>query len=417
MDYDMYINLGLALGLGLLVGLQREVAKSKLAGIRTFPIVTMAGAIVGALATALSNAWIIGFGGLAVAILTLNSNYIQIQRKVDNTTSGQTTEAALILMYFLGAFLVIGDRSLGLIIGAVTAVLLHLKPSMHKTAEKLGPKDTKAIMLFAVISLIVLPILPDENYGPLEVFNPFQIWLMVVLIVGLSVVGYFIYKWLGPSKGTLAGGILGGLISSTATTISYSRRSQANRVPYRPIFLVIMLASTVSFARIIIEIGIVAPAYLMQLAPPLAVMLVLMSGYCVYLYTHDPKKQRDDLPEPKNPAQLTTALVFGGLYAIIVYAVAAGKEYFGETGLYFVSFISGLTDVDAITLSLSNSVKNGQIEASQAWQLIMTGAMANLIFKSGLAAFLGSSSLRRHILWATGVIVVVGVAVIIFWPF
>src|SRR5690606_9168989 len=243
-----------------------------------------------------------------------------------------------------------------------------------------------------------------------------DIWMMVILIVGLGLGGYFIYKAVGKNAGTVLNGILGGLVSSTATTVTFARRVTKSPKMARLAAFIILTASTVALVRVVVEVAIVTPQNLGVIAPPIIVELVFMAILCGILYWHNQTKDMEELPEPENPAQLKTALVFGGLYAIILFAVAAAKDYFGESGLYVISIISGLTDVDAITLSLSHSLNSGELEVRLAWKLILVASLSNLAFKGGIAIFLGSRKLATYVVTAFLMSIVAGLLIVWLWP-
>jgi uncharacterized membrane protein (DUF4010 family) len=209
----LFQQLGIALGLGLLVGLQRERAASRLAGVRTFPLVTILGTVSALLGQAFGG-WILAAGFLALAG-TIFANK-EIESREGPADPGLTTEVALLLMFGVGAYLVSGHREAAIAIGGGVAVLLQFKGELHGIVAKLGDNDLKAIMQFALLSLVILPILPNRVYGPFSVLNPRQIWWMVVLIVGISLVGYILYKFSGTGTGVVVNGLLGGVISSTA---------------------------------------------------------------------------------------------------------------------------------------------------------------------------------------------------------
>lgn len=415
MNYELFYELAIALGLGLLVGLQRERSGSEIAGIRTFPIITLLGAFAGLLSEHWESAWVLAFTSLGLSLLIFSANYMRTHQDEDSD-SGQTTEVAALFMFLLGAYVVVGHRPLAIAAGALIAVLLHLKGFLNDFADRLGKKDVRAIMQFAAISLIVLPVLPNETYGPFSVLNPREIWTMVVLIVGLSLTAYFIYKWAGASVGTITGGLLGGLISSTATTVTYARRTKGNENAGRLAAFVIAVATAVAFVRVITEVAIVIPQHLGAIAPPLIALCLFMTLLCIGLYFFRNDNNDDEIPEPGNPAQLKSALVFGALYAIIIFAVAAAKEYFGQSGLYIVSIISGLTDVDAITLSLSNTIAGGGLSPEMGWKLILIASLSNMVFKGGMAVALGS----RQLAWYVGVIfaitIAAGLLIVWLWP-
>lgn len=413
MDEHTLYTIAVALGLGFLVGLQREYDEHPIAGIRTFTLLTLFGTMMGFIGQQFNSSFIIVGGLLSVCFLLIGANYLKHSSGAKDI--GQTTEVAALFMYAVGAYLVVGELTIGIILGGLVAVLLHLKKTLGGFVDNLAPKDIKAIMLFAALSMVILPILPNKTYGPYDVLNPREIWLMVVLIVGLGLVGYFIYKLMGNRVGTISSGILGGLISSTATTITYAKRSQNQENLGRLAAFIIMTASTIALLRIILEVAVVSPQYLNVIAPPLLVELVFMAIICLILYFYKRKKE-DNIPEPKNPAQLKTALIFGALYGVILLAVAAGKDFFGEEGLLFVSLISGFTDVDAITLSLANTLNRGGIEVTNAWKYMLLASLSNLVFKGGIALFSGSKILTKYILVTFGLSIGFGLFLFFVWP-
>jgi uncharacterized membrane protein (DUF4010 family) len=413
MDSEDLINLGIALGLGLLAGLQREHADSRVAGIRTFSLIALFGAISGMVAEHFGNMLIIGIALFCLTLMLFMANYMKTRS--EHLDVGQTTEVAAMLMFLLSAYVIVGSKAVAVVVGGMVAVLLYLKKSMANFTGRLGEKDLRAIFQFAALSLIILPILPDAEFGPYSVLNPREIWLMVVLIVGLGVGGYFAYKWLGKNVGTVMSGILGGLISSTATTLTYSRRSKESPDASRLAAFIIMAASTVSFLRVIVEVAIVSPRHLATIAPPLATMTLLMALISTGLYFFKKENDQGEIPEPDNPAQLKSALFFGLLYAVIVFAVAVVKDYFGAKGLYAVSILSGLTDMDAITLSLANTINGGGLEASRGWRLILTAALSNMVFKGGMAVFIGDRQLKQWLLGAFGLSLVLGLLILLLW--
>jgi uncharacterized membrane protein (DUF4010 family) len=272
-------------------------------------------------------------------------------------------------------------------------------------------------MTFAGISLIILPILPDQTYGPLDVLNPRNIWLMVVLIVGISVVGYFIYKFVGKKTGIISNGILGGLISSTATTVSYARKTSDTKSINKVAAFIITAASAIALIRILIEVGVVIPEKLPQIILPLAIEFIIMAALCVGLFYLINKDNKDDeMPEPDNPAQFKSALIFGLLYGLILLAVAFTKQEFGNNALYIVAIISGLTDVDAITLSLSQLMKNDGLNISTGWRLILLASLSNLLFKGIMAAVLGTRQLAKWISVTFGISIAAGLLIMWLWP-
>lgn len=412
MAANPFVQLGISMLLGLLVGLQRQRTEASVGGIRTFPLIAAFGTLCGLLAIE-HGGWVIAAGLIALAALLVVSNFM-LARGGD-TDAGQTTEVAALLLYGIGAYVVFGALAVAVALGGAIAVLLHYKDLLHAFAAKIGERDVTAIMQFVLITLVILPVLPNQAYGPYAVLNPFQIWLMVVLIVAISLVGYVAYKLFGAKEGAVLGGVIGGLVSSTATTVSFARRTAAAPSSAGLAALVIMIASGSVFARVIAEVGVVAPEHFRQIVPPLAAMLAVSVVIAAALYLHT-REHHASMPEQGNPADLRTAMIFGGMYALIVFFVAAAKTEFGEQGLYGVAVLSGLTDMDVITLSTSQLVKQGRLETGTAWRMILVASLANLGFKGVLVASLGSRVLFRDIAVAFGVAIVAGIGMLWLWP-
>lgn len=410
---ETFITLGVALGLGLLVGFQRERTEESLAGIRTFPLITLMGALAAHLERWAENAWILPAGALGLVGLIVLGNLARWRR--GDVAAGITTEVAALLMFLVGGVTAVGPMAAAVVMGGVVAVLLHFKSSMHALAQRLTEDEVRAVMRIAVIGLVILPVLPNRTYGPYDVLNPFRIWLMVVLIVGISVASYLLYKLTDARAGTLVGGLLGGLISSTATTASYARQAHGARAVAPTAAVVLMVASTVSFARIFVEIGVVAPGVLWQVLAPLGAMAlfnVVLSALGFWRWG----RTAAEAAVQEDPTQLRVALLFGVLYGAAVFSVAAAMDYFGETGLYAVAGISGLTDIDAITLSLANLADAGRIEIGTTWRAILLAALSNLVFKGAIAFSLGGRALMARIAPLFGSSLVVGAAILLFWP-
>ncbi len=403
---DIFLHFGIALGLGLLVGLQRERSESRLAGVRTFALVTLSGTLTAYLAEPFGG-WVVAAGLVSLAGLMVVGNLAKLEGgKAD---PGLTTEVAMLLMFGVGAFVVVGPAPVAIVVGSVVAVLLHLKPQLHDFSTRIADADFRAIMQFALITLVILPVLPDRTFGPYQVLNPREIWLMVVLIVGLGLVGYLAYKALGDRVGTLLAGVLGGAISSTATTVSYSRRAEASPPASGLAALVVILASGVACVRVLVEIGVVAPAFLAAVALPLGLLLVTFAVYSLVLWRQHSAAEAK-VPEAGNPSELKPALIFAFLYAVILVAVEAARRHLGEAGLYAVAAVSGLTDVDAITLSTANLVSAGRLEAAVGARLVVLATLANLAFKAGMVAVLGSRGMLLRVGVGYALAAVVGLA-------
>ncbi|MCA9198265.1 MAG: MgtC/SapB family protein [Planctomycetales bacterium] len=412
MTNEPYHAIALSAGLGLLVGLQREWKDKQIAGIRTFPLVTLLGTLA-AIISGPESYWVVAAGLLSIAGLLLIANVAKV--KAEHFDPGMTTEAAALLMFLVGAAVGYNWTGPAIVTTGIVAVLLHWKEPLHGFVDRIGEKDFKGLIHLVLIAFVILPMLPNETFGPYDVLNPYKIWRMVVLIVGISMAAYVAYKVLGARVGSILGGVLGGLISSTATTVSYARQSKSDVDSSVMAAFVITIASTIVNVRVLFEIGVVAPELLLYAAVPLCVMLLVMTVECLVLFV-PLRKQETKAPDHDNPAQLKPAIIFGALYAVILFVVAAAKQHFGNQALYGVATISGLTDVDAITLSTAKLFSDGRVDASTAWRVILIATMSNLVFKTGAVAILGNRKLFAYTSVLFGIALVTGILLLLFCP-
>ncbi len=418
----LFQDLGISLMLGMLVGLQRQRSNELIAGLRTFPLISVLGTLSAAIDVQVAaGGWVVAAGLLSIAAAALTSHALQFQAKLD-ADPGMTSIVSILLMYAVGAYLIQGDRSVAVAVGGGTAVLLQFKPELHGFAQRLGDTDLRAIMTFVLITCVVLPVLPNRTFdlpSPLNVLNPFEIWLMVVLIVGISLGVFLIYKFLGKQVGVLLVGILGGAISSTATTASFARRTRLSPASAGMAAVVVLIASTVVFVRVLIEVLVVAPTKFLELAAPISVPLLFGIGAIAFEWLRS-ARDKGEMPEQKNPTELPSAIVFGLLFACVLMALAAAKSYFGDRSMYVVALLSGLTDMDAITLSSAKLTRSapeaGGISSDTAWRLILTAAMANLVFKTMLAVSLGHRDLRWKVARLLAIPCVASGLTLLLWP-
>lgn len=408
---QLFQILGISLLLGLLVGLQREASHSPLAGIRTFPLITLLGTVCGLLAE-VYGFWILLGGFLGIIVVTILGNVLHMKK--EEVDPGMTTEVAILLMYAIGAYLTVGPIIVSVALGGAVAILLHLKPEMHGLATNLDRGDIKAIMQFVLITFIILPVLPNQSYGPLEVFNPYKTWLMVVLIVGISLSGYLSYKFFGKGAGTVLGGILGGMISSTATTVSYSRLARDSHSIAGLAAVVIMAASSMVYVRILVEIGVVAPAFFPRALPPFLIMAAV-SIVLVLVMWRRVRDREISMPEQKNPSEMRIALTFGFFFVLVLFLVAAANEYFEDRALYLVAVVSGLADLDAITLSTAQLVESGRLGQDLGLRLILLAVISNFCFKAAMASLFGGRELLAHIALPFAVSATTGLLLILLW--
>jgi uncharacterized membrane protein (DUF4010 family) len=330
---------------------------------------------------------------------------------------GITTDVAALVMYGVGGLLVVAPLPVAIAVGGGVAVLLHFKPELHSIARKLGDEDLRAIMQFVLITCIILPVLPREPFDPFGVLSPFETWLFVVLIVGMNLGGYIAYKFFGQRAGILLGGVLGGAVSSTATTFSYSRQTRSSPPLAHAAAIVIMIASAVVFLRIIVLIGVVAPDFLVHAAAPFLILAGASLLTVVFVWRRVPR-QRTEMPALGNPTQLRSAVFLGLMYAVVILALAAAREFLGRSGgqaLYLIAGLSGLTDVDAITLSTARMSRTDLLVAAEGWRLIVVATLSNLAFKAVVAGLVGGRILLWHLAPLFSVPIIAGLLLVWLW--
>jgi uncharacterized membrane protein (DUF4010 family) len=412
---DIVWKLLSALGVGLLIGIERgwygrkEDEGDRIAGIRTFSLVGLLGGIWATLIP-YTGEWILGVVFLGFTALVVASYIFEIKVK-KNEDIGITTEVALLITFSLGAWAALGYQAEAL--GSAVAVisLLSLKPVLHRWLQKIEMEVIYAGIKLLVISVILLPVLPNQGYGPWDTLNPYWIWWMVVLISGLSFIGYILVKYAGQDKGTLLTSIIGGLASSTAVTISLSQFAKQLKKGRTYIFVAgVLVASSIMLARVFIEVSVVNRSLLDPLWIPLSTMLVLTVLCVIWLWIKAENDAHEENPslELGNPLQLPTALKFGALLAVILVTATALQEWFGDQGIYLLALLSGLMDVDAITLSLSKMAKT-DITASVATMGIVISVISNTIVKAGLFVFWAGWKKSIDLLWMIGIISAGGV--------
>jgi len=394
----------IALLIGLLIGTERELAPTAKAGIRTFALVTLFGTLSGLIAETANSEWIIAVGAALVGAMMIAA-YL---RDSIAGESGSTTVIAVLVSYGLGTIVWYGYGQIAGMLAIITTLLLYFKAELHEVTHGLTRTDLVSILQFAVLSVIVLPILPDTNYGPFGTLNPHQTWLMVVLISGVSLAGYLALRIVGERHGAPLLGLLGGLVSSTATTVVYSRNGRAHPEITKIAVIVILLANLVVLVRLMLVTAVVAIDVLPHLAPVLCTGLLLGLIGTFSIWRRWNTTTGTPLPEITNPTELRTALSFGALYAIVLLLSAWLSNIAGTRGLYMVALFSGLTDVDAITLSSLRLHELGSLTADEAVNAISIALLSNIAFKLGIVFAVGGAAmgwpvLRGMLLVATGV--------------
>ncbi|MDX9911893.1 MAG: MgtC/SapB family protein [Phycisphaerales bacterium] len=405
-----FLILGVATALGLLVGVQRERTERTLAGVRTFALICLLGAASALLARE-AGAWILGAALLGVVAASALGNVSMLRK--GELEPGITTEIAVLVTFLAGAMLVYLPMEVGVAIGVTLTVILQAKEALHRLVARLGDTDVRAILRFALITFVVLPVLPSEGYGPGGVLSPRNVWLMVVLVVGIQMGGYFLRRAMGERASTLVAGVLGGLISSTATTGAVARQSREVDGTGTTAAAVLLIATGVMYVRVLIEIGAVAGEQFMAIGWPVGIMLLATLGVAGWVYWRAVRGEAPELPQSGNPAELRPALIFAGIYAAVLLVAAVVREEVGTAGLYAVALVSGLTDMDAITLSSARLAGSGQIESGEAWRSIVLASISNMGVKLGLVGMLGSRRLLREMGVAFGVLAAIGITLVI----
>lgn len=408
-------TLGVAAGLGLIVGLQRERAAAEHGGARTFTIICLLGAACALLVEDLGQ-WMVAVGGLGVIASIVVANLTARVRD-----GRATTEVAMLLMYVTGVVVALGHMEIGVALGVALAVLLQAGQRLHAFASKMGDQDVRAGLLFLALTFVILPIVPDRELGPFGAINPRVLWLLVVLVVGISIGAYVAHKVLGSKLGLLATGAFGGLVSSTATTISAARRSRGDRERggaqasvAAPVFIIVA-ATAVVYGRVLVEMFVAGSGFASRAWGPIGVMMVVAIGSAGVTWIRAMREHNGD-EEPPNPAELRSALAFAAMFAIVLVGVAWANHRFGSTGTYAAAAISGLTDMDAITLTVSQMAEEKSTSDGTAMRSILIAAIANLLFKAVLAGVLGGKRLGWRVAGAFAVQAIAAVALILFWP-
>ncbi len=406
---DLFIllqRLGVAILIGLLIGLEREHSHPKddkfFAGIRTTPLISLLGFIAGLIAS-LTSFWIyfIIFAGFT-SLVTASHVFSAKSGKF-----GGTSEVALLIVFLLGTIVYFNFIILAAVIAVIVTLFLTLKFQLHQFVGKVSEEDLYATLKLAIITVIVLPLLPDKTYGPFDVLNPKLIWYMVILVSGISFVGYVLIKVYGEGKGISITGLLGGMVSSTAVAYSLSKRSNEN-ASLSPNFTVgILLASTVMYPRVFIVVLIVNSSLLNSLWLPLLIFTI--TGFTVSRFMSG--KFTDGKHEPvelDNPFRLKSAILFGVIFGIVIFAAKAGQVYLGSGGLYAASALAGLTSVDAIVLSLAG-IAGGHVSSEVAVTAIIIATISNNIVKAIISFVTGSDELKENVFKGLGIITAVSI--------
>lgn len=411
---DLLLGLGLALALGLLVGLERgwqertAAEGSRIAGIRTFGLIGFLGGLWEILARG-ANEILLGFAFLGFVLLMVIAHVAEARVSKDY---GVTTLVAALITFVLGALAVRGYQGIAAAGAVVTTILLSLKPVLHSWLQRIEASELRAALKLLLVSVVILPILPDHGYGPWQALNPYEIWWLVVLMATISFAAYCAVRLAGPEKGILLTGFLGGLVSSTGVSVHLARLSQ--NVEQEPILAAgVLVASATMFVRVLLIVAILNPSLFQPLSVPLVFMALVVFGAAIFML----RKNQSTAPVPlklRNPVELGQAAQFGVLLAGILLLTQAVRAWLGEAGLYFLAGISGFADVDAITISLVTMAAN-DMPARVAVLGVILASMVNTVAKAVLVMAFGGRKLGLSVAWPLALAVIAGAAVV--WSF
>ncbi len=399
--HTIYWHLAVALAIGLLIGTERgwqfrELEEGRrVAGIRTYGLLGLAGGLAAVLGEQLAPA-VFGVALGGVAALIVAAYLITARDERDVSITGATAQG---LTFLFGALAGLGHVGVAAAFAVITTLLLGLKPVLHGWLRRITAVELQAALKLLLISVVLLPALPDRGYGPWQVLNPYRIWWMVVVIAVLSFAGYVAMRLVGAARGTILTALLGGLASSTAITLNFSRLARIHPRADTLLASGILVACATMFPRILIVAGIFCPPLALRLAPAVGVMALGTYAAAVWLWLRARRHQHDPGAEPimRNPLELGPTLFFGLLLGVIMLLAKALEVWLGDAGVYLLAAVSGLTDVDAITLSLAQMSNRGDLLLSAAALGILIAAAVNTLAKAGMTWFIGHPGLGLRV--------------------
>ncbi|MEO8360478.1 MAG: MgtC/SapB family protein [Vicinamibacteria bacterium] len=408
---ELAARFGTALGLGLLLGFERERTKpaneERFAGARTFALFCLLGAISTHLQLDLQIPWAMpaAFGAVASIVL---ASYVMTARAGD---VGATTEVSALLTFAIGALCGAGEEALATAVAVGALLMLSIKPWSRELAQNIEAADVEAVVKFAVITVIILPLLPSQTYGPepLNVLNPYKVWLMVVLISGLNFASYVLVKVIGPEHGIGLTGLLGGLVSSTAVTLGFSQRSRAEPHLSPSLALGILIAWTIMFFRVVVAVALIDADLALRLAPAMGLLGAVGLILCAILLLSHRTDQKAQVASRANPFELGEAVKFGLVFAAVTLMTKAAQVYLGSGGLYLAGALAGLTDVDAISLSMASLAQAKPDTLAVAARTIVIATMSNTMAKAAMAISGGAPELRKRIAPFAAILLMTGI--------
>lgn len=390
-NQSLYL-LGISLVIGLLIGIERgwhaRAAKegTRIAGLRTFTLMGILGGIAGIITTRLGVlAFAFIFFGFSILVILSYTANVKTREDVSITSL-----VAALITFLLGTLATLGYVAISLSTAIVVALLLRLKPLLHSWLKRIKREELLAALELLLISVVFLNIFPNEGLGPWKSFNPFQIWLMVVLVATISFIGYFSMKLAGPKKGVLLIALFSGFVSSTALTLHFSKLAKEKKEMVNLFSVGILLASAVLYLRTLLLILILNASIIAPLIGAFSAMSSILLAASYFIWRKVEKIEFFSHHPIKNPLDLKTALIFGAFLSIITVLIHGVQQMLGETGLYVLSSLSGFVDVDAIVIALT------RMSIQETWSKVIVNAIifaicANTLFKALLAYFVGGS--------------------------
>lgn len=390
-DPTLLVSLLVAAGCGAIVGLERQVRPDAGSGARTFALYALWGA-VSAYAGERYGAIAFLAGLLALTGIETVRYMVEVQSSGD---FGITTEIASFVTFGIGFVAFAEQYVVAIALSVGLAALLRSKEWVHRLVDRFADDDVVAFLQFAVITAIVLPLAPNTAFGPFEAFNPRQIWLMVVFVSGIGLLGYLSLRIMG-RRGLGLSGVVGGLVSSTAVTLGFSRMSKSFKGLNTALVAGVIGASGLMYPRVLVEAWVVARSLGARLLMPLLAIGVVVIGVAiVWLRREQADGDGAEHLPVKNPLNLATALQFGLLYAGIIFVSKAVLDTFSEGSILLVAGLSGINDVDAITLSTATLVRDGGLSESVGAQAVLLAVAVNTLVKAGIAIAVGGRELAR----------------------
>ncbi|WP_447400271.1 MgtC/SapB family protein [Vibrio harveyi] len=391
-------NLFVALLLGAIVGTQRgwvmrnSVEGSRVAGIRTFSLVGLLGGLVGILAN-LYTPLLLGFALIALVILACIAFVIQQKKSEDISITGVVS---LVIAFVLGSLAVSGEPVLAAAAAVITAVVLDNKRELHQALQRLQEYELDAALRLLLISIVLLPLLPNQAYGPWNALNPYEIWWMVVLIASISFVGYFAIKIGGAKRGILFTSVFAGLSSSTALTLQFSHLSREQSSISPLLASGILLSCGTMFPRLLIVLSVINPQLVTLLWPIVMIMMIALYFPAWWIWRRSEVGKVEQSNKQTNPLALQSALFFGVVLAVIMLLSHALSDLFGNAGVLILSALSGITDVDAISLALGRQ-STQPLSVETAALGILIAASVNTVVKMGMVVAIGDKALWRRV--------------------